>query len=133
MPAGHRPGAAGFLFAVEDGVDQRTVLATGDFATRRAAGYPGLALNFPVDVDMLFLTAVTNDEFADTLTDAIGTLYERAHAGATVLATASGLTGLHVAYLLGHLAEQHADALPVTVVGHVATLYECLEYAVPER
>lgn len=131
VPAGHAPGAAGFLFVLEDGDERRTVLATGDFTTRRTAGYVGFPLDLLVDVDVLLLTAATNDEFPREMTDAVGTLAERASVGSTVLATAGGLTGLHAAYLLGHAADTYGDPFPVTVVGQVATLYDRLEYDVP--
>jgi putative mRNA 3-end processing factor len=131
VPAGHTPGATGFLFEVTDDDVRRTILVTGDFTTRRAAGYPGFDLDLPVDVDTLVLTAATNEEFESTLTDAIGTILERARAGSTVLTTASGLSGVHVAYLLGHLTDQWDDQLPITLVGHAAKLYDHLEYTVP--
>lgn len=131
VPAGHTPGAAGFFFEVTDGDGSRTILVTGDFTNRRAAGYPGFDSELPVDVDILVLTAATNDQFDSTLTDAVGTICERVWAGSTVLTTASGLTGLQVAYLLGHLAEQWDERLPVTLAGHVAKLYDRLEYTVP--
>ncbi|WP_254546245.1 MBL fold metallo-hydrolase [Halomarina pelagica] len=131
VPAGHAPGAAGFLFEVEDGDARRTVLVTGDFTARRAAGYPGFDPDLPVGVDVLVLTGATNETFEATLTDAVATAYERVTAGSTVLATASGLTGVHLGYLLGHLAAARDDPVPVTLVGHVATLHERLDYDVP--
>ncbi|SEL88979.1 MBL fold metallo-hydrolase [Haloferax larsenii] len=131
VPAGHTPGAAGFLFEVTDGDESRAILVTGDFTARRAAGYPGFDSELPVDVDILVLTAATDDQFDSTLTDAVGTICERVWAGSTVLTTASGLTGLQVAYLLGHLAEQWDERLPITLAGHVAKLYDRLEYAIP--
>lgn len=131
VPAGHAPGAAGFLFVLEDGDERRTVLATGDFTTRRTAGYTGLPLDLLVDIDVLLLTAATNEEFTGEITDAIGTLAERARAGSRVLATAGGLTGLHAAYLLGHAVDTYGEPVPVTVVGQVATLYDRLEYDIP--
>ncbi|POG54140.1 MBL fold metallo-hydrolase [Haloferax marisrubri] len=131
IPAGHTPGATGFLFEVTDDDVRRTILVTGDFTTRRAAGYPGFDLDLSVEVDTLVLTAATNDEFEPTLTDAIGTVLERARAGSTVLTTASGLTGVQTAYLLGHLTDRWDDPLPITLVGHAAKLYDRLEYTVP--
>jgi putative mRNA 3-end processing factor len=131
ISVGHTPGAAGFLFDVTDGDERRTILVTGDFTTRRAAGYPGLDLELPVDVDVLVLTAATSEEFEPTLTDAIATICERARSGSTVLTTASGLTGLHAAYLLGHLADQRDATLSITLAGHAAKLYDRLDYSVP--
>ena len=131
VPAGHTPGAAGFLFEVTDDDERRTILVTGDFTSRRAAGYPGFDSDLPVDVDVLVLTAATSEAFEATLTDAVGTICERVWAGSTVLATASGLTGLQVAYLLGHLADQWDERLPITLAGHAAKLYDRLDYSVP--
>ncbi|WP_276249202.1 MBL fold metallo-hydrolase [Haladaptatus sp. YSMS36] len=131
VPAGHTPGAVGFLFEVTADDERRTILVTGDFTTRRAAGYPGFDLDLPVDVDVLVLTAATSEDFEATLTDAVGTICERVRAGSTVLATASGLTGLQVAYLLGHLTEHWDEQLSIRLVGHVAKLYDRLEYSVP--
>ncbi|PSQ30596.1 MBL fold hydrolase [Halobacteriales archaeon SW_6_65_46] len=131
VPAGHTPGAAGFLFEVTDDDECRTILVTGDFTSRRAAGYPGFDNDLPVDVDVLVLTAATSEPFEATLTDAVGTICERVWAGSTVLATASGLTGLQVAYLLGHLADQWDERLPITLAGHAAKLYDRLDYSVP--
>jgi putative mRNA 3-end processing factor len=131
VPAGHTPGAAGFLFEVTADDERRTILVTGDFTTRRAAGYPGFDSDLPVEVDALMLTAATSDAFEATLTDAVGTICERVWAGSTVLATASGLSGLHLAYLLGHLADQWDERLPITLAGHAAKLYDRLGYSVP--
>jgi putative mRNA 3-end processing factor len=131
VPAGHTPGAAGFLFEVTASDERRTILVTGDFTTRSAAGYPGFNLDLPVNVDVLVLTAATSEEFEARLTDAVGTICERVWAGSSVLATASGLTGLHLAYLLGHLADQWDERLPITLAGHAAKLYDRLEYTIP--
>lgn len=131
VPAGHTPGATGILLAVEDGNEQRTILTTGDFTLRRAGGYPGFEPDLPVDVDVLLLNAATSDDIESTLTETVSQLIERALAGSTVLGTASGLTGLHLAYLLGHLAHQYDLYLPITLVGHAGTLAERLEYDIP--
>jgi len=132
LPAGHTPGAASFLFEATDGDDHRTVLVTGDFTTRRAAGYPGFDPELPAEVDVLVLNAASSDEFESTLTDAVATITERVRDGSTVLATASGLTGLHVAYLLGHLSESIEETIPITLTGHVGKLYDRLDYTVPQ-
>jgi len=42
VPAGHVPGAVGFLFRVIDDDDTHHILTTGDFTSRRAGGFPGL-------------------------------------------------------------------------------------------
>lgn len=131
VPAGHTPGAAGILLSVEDGNEQRTILATGDFTMRRAAGYPGFEPDLPVNVDVLLLNAAASADVETKLTETVAKLTDRARAGSTVLGTASGLTGLHLAYLLGHLADQHDTGVPVTLVGHAATLADRLDYDIP--
>ena len=75
--------------------------------------------------------SATSEAFEATLTDAVGAICERVWAGSTVLTTASGLTGLHLVYLLGQLADQWDERLPITFASHVATLYGRLEYTVP--
>jgi putative mRNA 3-end processing factor len=47
------------------------------------------------------------------------------------LVSASGLTSVQYAYLLGNLSEQLERPLPVTLVGHAAKLYDDLDYDVP--
>lgn len=131
LPAGHTPGAASLLFAIEDDDTQRTVLASGDFSTRRAAGYPGFSTDLPIDIDVLLLSAASNPEFEDHVTEALGTIYERARDGSTVLVTAGGLKGVHLGYLIGHFADDHASSVPIQLVGQTATLAERLEYDVP--
>ncbi|WEL16432.1 Putative exonuclease of the beta-lactamase foldinvolved in RNA processing [Halorhabdus sp. SVX81] len=129
VPAGHAPGACGFVVRFADGDDHHHLFATGDFTTRRAAGYPGLATD--LSVDAVFLTAATNADFRDQLTGAVATAVERATAGSTVLTTTSGSTGVHLAYLLAHLARATDLTPPVTVAGRVATLWEAFEYDHP--
>mgnify|MGYP000123808804 CR=1 FL=1 len=129
VPAGHAPGACGFVVRFAEGDDRHHLLATGDFTTRRAAGYPGLATDLPVDA--VFLTAATNADFRDQLTGAVATVVERASAGSTVLTTTSGSTGVHLAYLLAHVARASDLVRPVTVAGRVATLWEAFDYDHP--
>lgn len=131
VPAGHTPGAAGMLFSIDDGDTQRTILATGDFTLRPAAGYPGFDPDLPVDIDVLLLNAPSSNDIETTVTETVTRLTERALAGSTVLSTASGLTGVHLAYLLGHLTEQCDFHLPITLVGHTAALANQLEYDIP--
>lgn len=131
IPAGHAPGAAGFVVRFCDGSRTNHVLFTGDFTDRPVAGYPGLDADLPVDIDVLFANVSTNDEFEETLTEALFTVVERATAGSSVLVTASALTGLHVAYLLGHLGERVGDPVPVRLVGQAAKLHADLGYDVP--
>ncbi|WP_440991692.1 MBL fold metallo-hydrolase [Haloarchaeobius baliensis] len=125
VPAGHAPGAAGFLLRFEDAGDRETVLATGDWTRREVAGFPGLPLS--PSPSALLLTGATDDRFEDTLTDAIESILARTRAGSSVLVTASGLAGVHVATLLSAL-EDELDVPAVTLVGHAAKLYETLGY-----
>ena len=129
VPAGHAPGACGFVLEFADGDERHRLLATGDFTTRRAAGYPGLPTDLPVDA--VFLTAATSADSRTQLTNAVTTIAKRTTAGSTVLATASGLTGVHLAYLLAHLGERTGSPVPVTLAGRVATLWEAFEYDRP--
>jgi putative mRNA 3-end processing factor len=131
IPAGHTPGAVGFLFQFESDDQRKTVLATGDWTWERAAGYPGFDATLPMDVGAVFLTAATNDDYEENLTESVGTVCERATAGSPVLVSASGLTGVQYAYLLGHLVRELSQPLSVTLVGHAAKLYDDLDYDVP--
>ncbi|WP_435361652.1 MBL fold metallo-hydrolase [Haloarchaeobius sp. DFWS5] len=127
VPAGHAPGAAAFGIRFDDGSETRTMLATGDWTRRRTAGYPGLSTE--LDPEAVFLTGATSEGFEDELTGAVATTLERAHAGSTVLLTASGLTAVHLTYLLATLTDRESIAIPsVTLVGHAAKLYETLGY-----
>ncbi|EMA42002.1 MBL fold metallo-hydrolase [Halococcus hamelinensis] len=129
VPVGHVPGAAGFVMQYEDdGGEQRTVLATGDWTPERAAGNPGLDGDLGVDVDALFLTGATNDCYTDALTESIGTIAKRAYAGSSVLVSASGLMGVRYAYLLSHLGERLDRRLSINLVGQAAKLYDDLGY-----
>jgi putative mRNA 3-end processing factor len=130
VPAGHAPGAAGFLLRFTDRGETHRVLATGDFTRRPAGGYRGFSLALP-DVDAVFLTAATDEQFAAALTESVGTALQRALGGSAVVLTASGLTAVQYAYLLGH-AQAHLDrSVPVELLGHAAKLYEALGYDVP--
>ena len=144
VPAGHTPGAVGFLFQFETDVAAdadgdssgeraatRTILATGDWTRQRAAGYPGIDTALPVDVGAVFLTGATNDSYAMSLTDSVGTICQRAFTGSSVLVSASGLTGVRYAYVVGHLSEHLERPLSVVLVGQAAKLYDDLGYEVP--
>jgi putative mRNA 3-end processing factor len=128
LPAGHAPGAASLLFRFDDGNDQHHVLATGDFTTRRAAGYPGFKAPPTLDIDVLFLTAATSDTFSEQLTEALGHALQRAHSGAQTLVTTSGLVGVHVAYLLDAVRSELDLGVTIHLAGQVAKLYDTLEY-----
>jgi putative mRNA 3-end processing factor len=127
VPAGHAPGAAGFLvrFADDAGVDH-TVALTGDFTLEHAAGRRGFPTDLTVEVEALFLTGVTDDRVAENLGEALGAALERARGGARTLVTASGLTGVHVAYLLSRLADRIGFGTRVVLAGQVAKVYDAL-------
>ncbi|WP_135829368.1 MBL fold metallo-hydrolase [Halorussus halobius] len=132
VPAGHAPAAAGFVVRFRDGSRTNHVLFTGDFTARPVAGYPGLDADLPFDIDVLFANVSTAGDFEETLSEALFTVVERARAGSSVLVTASALTGVHVAYLLGHLGERVGASVPVRLVGQAAKLYADLGYDVPD-
>jgi putative mRNA 3-end processing factor len=129
VPAGHAPGACGFVVQFADGNDHHHLLATGDFTVRRAADFPGLQTDLPVDA--VFLTAATRPDFRRQLTNAVATAVKRATAGSTVLTTASGLNGVQLAHLLSHVGSTDGWQIPITVTGHVATLWDAFEYGDP--
>ena len=128
VPAGHAPGATAFYLQIEDGGETETLLLTGDCTLRQAGGYPGLPLH---DVDGLVLNGATEAAFEDELTGAAEKTIELASAGSTTLVTANGLTGVQFGYILGHAIEELDQKLRVTITGHAATLYDTLEYDVP--
>jgi putative mRNA 3-end processing factor len=128
VPAGHTPGACGFLIRIADDDTHVRLLATGDFTERDAAGFPGFDANAYPEADILFLTAATNNEMADSLTEIIATVTERTNAGSKTLCTASGLTGVHLAALFAVVNDELEIRIPVVLAGHVAKLYDALEY-----
>ncbi|WP_330630111.1 MBL fold metallo-hydrolase [Halocatena halophila] len=128
VPAGHVPGAVGFLVRVAQDNGYQHLLATGDFTCRRAAGYPGFDANRIGDVDILFLTGTTNTSFESSLTEALGLALERASSGSPTLVTTSGTVGVQMAYLLAGLGETFDRTVPIRVVGQVAKLYAALGY-----
>jgi putative mRNA 3-end processing factor len=134
IPAGHTPGAAAFLFRIDDleaNEETVTVLATGDFTTRSVAGYPGLTIPGSIDIDILIANAATSGRFQEKLSEAMETILERGLGGANTLVAAGALTGVHVAYVLGHLAERLDRQLPIHLVGQGAKHYSALGYDVP--
>ena len=134
IPAGHTAGAAAFLFRIDDleyNNETITVLATGDFTLRSAVGYNGLTVPDSIDIDILLANAATTPDFPTQLSDAIETVLERSLGGATTLVATGALTGVHVAYILGHLSEQLNRSLPIHLAGQAAKLYSALDYDVP--
>jgi putative mRNA 3-end processing factor len=128
VPAGHAPGATAYYLQVEADGETETLLLTGDCTLRRAGGYPGLPLH---EVDGLVLNGATGSAFEDELTEAVAKTIELASAGSTTLVTANGLTGVQFGYVLGHALEELDQQLTITITGHAATIYERLEYDVP--
>lgn len=128
VPVGHAPGACGFLLRAADGDDPVTILATGDFTERDAAGYRGFDAEAYANVDILFLTAATNRTFKEDLTETAATISERTNAGSRTLCTASGLTGVHLATLLAGIDDDLSVDVPVVLAGQAAKLYTALGY-----
>jgi putative mRNA 3-end processing factor len=132
VPAGHAPGAVGFLVRFPDdaGVDH-TIALTGDFTLEHAVGRRGFPTDLPVDVEALFLTGVTDESVAENLGEALGVALERARGGSRTLVTASGLTGVHVAYLLSRLADRIGHRTRVVLAGQAAKVYDALDRRFP--
>lgn len=128
VPAGHTPGACGFLIRIADDDTQLRLLVTGDFTDRDAAGFPGFDANAYPDTDILFLTAATNSELEDSLTEIVATVTERTNAGSKTLCTASGLTGVHLATVFAGVTDELDLHIPVVLAGHIAKLYDALDY-----
>lgn len=128
LPAGHAPGAVGFLVRFDDGDGSRDVVVTGDFTRTDCAGAPGFRSDLGSDVELLFLTAATAPDPGDALTDALGDALERATAGGRTLVTAGGLTGVHVATLVAAANEELGISVPVRLVGQSAKLYDAVGY-----
>ena len=128
VPAGHVPGACGFLIRFED---DRHIFATGDFTFDRAAGYPALPQRKLSDlgIDVLFLNAATSRDGG--ITESIDTVLEQAVSGGDVVVSASGMTCVKYVYLLGHIVEELDMSLTVSVAGQAAKIYENLGYDVP--
>jgi putative mRNA 3-end processing factor len=131
IPAGHAPGAAGFLIQFQDDGTAQTLLATGDFTTRDAAGYRGFTTDLGVDVDAVFLTASTNDGVPETVTDVVSRALARARAGSQTLVTAGALQGVHLATLLAETAARFDASVPITLVGQAAKVATTLGYDLP--
>jgi len=134
VPAGHTPGATAFLFRIDDlenNDETVTILATGDFTTRPVAGYSDLVIPDSIDVDIMIANATTSETFQDNLSGAVETILERGLSGATTLVASGALTGVHLAYILGQLADHLGRCLPIHLVGQAAKLYTALDYEVP--
>jgi len=75
--SGSCTGSSRVLVPVTDDDDTHHILATGDFTSRRAGGFPGFDSDGFIDVDVLFLTGATNDKFESAITEALGTAISR--------------------------------------------------------
>ncbi|MFC3960188.1 MBL fold metallo-hydrolase [Halovivax cerinus] len=134
VPAGHAPGAAGFVCRFADdrtqlGPDDNHVVITGDFTRRDCAGFGGFPGAFPFAVDTLILNAPTNDGYEAALQDAVRTVLERAYGGSHVVAAAGSLAGLHLARLLEAIVDRIDRPVPITAVGQTAKLCDAIDWA----
>lgn len=132
FPVGHTPGAAGFCVRVETPEETITIVVTGDFTTRRAGGFPGFEPDRLLGADILFLTGATNDDFERAFTAAVEQIFEQATSGGPVLVTASGLNGVHLAFVLAVVQREYDIETEIRVVGQVAKHYTNLEYDLDE-
>jgi putative mRNA 3-end processing factor len=127
IPAGHAPGASGFVVQFRDDGVVRHLLVTGDFTTTQVAGYPSLPSTLPVDVEAMLVNVATTEDYEGSLQSVIETTLARALDGRRTLLTAGSLAGVHLACLLGAVVDRFALDAPVRVVGHPAKLYEALD------
>lgn len=133
VPAGHTPGAAGFVIRFREGdtangllSGEQHLLATGDFTRRPCAGYPGLETTYPFDIDAVLLNASTEDSYPAALNESVETVLERAYAGSRLVVATSSQTGVHYATLLSEASAALDRDLPITLVGQTAKLYDAL-------
>lgn len=131
VPAGHAPGAAGFLIQFKDSGEWRTILATGDFNLTQTGGYPAFTTNLPLHVEAVFLTGATAKDPMSGTQEALESVIELASAGSKVLFTTTGLGAVTQAYRLGHLADEIGATYTINLMGRAAKLYNDLEYDVP--
>lgn len=131
VAAGHAPGAAGFLFEIETEAGERhTVYLTDECTLRPAGGYPGIA-DLPFGIDTLLVSGVTPDRFTETITESLSVICEHVQENVPVLVTADEPTGLHAAYLLGHLSSEVGQTFPITATGRIGALCDRLGYSIP--
>ena len=128
LPAGHTPGATGYLVRFRDGEESHDILLTGDFTLEDCAGYPGFDPDLAANVEVLFLTGATAEPHGGVLTEALGDALERAIDGGRTLVTAGALTGVHVTALLATANDELNVDIPVRLVGQGAKLYAALGY-----
>ena len=126
IPAGHAPGAAGFVLQFRDDGVARHLLVTGDFTRTQTAGYPALPDSLPVDVEAMVVNVATADEYERRLQETLETTLARALDDDTTLLTAGSLTGVHLARLLAAAASRFSLDVPIRLVGQPAKLYDAL-------
>lgn len=129
VPAGHTPGASGFLIRFNDGNDRQNILVTGDFTFEKSAGNPGLPKEYPFEIGALFLNASTRRE--NELEDALGKVLGYAERGNEVVVTTSAANGVKFSYVLGKILDRVGETTTVKTIGSTAKLYETLDYDVP--
>ena len=127
VPAGHAPGASGFVVQFRDEDVVRHLLVTGDFTTTPVAGYPSLPSTLPVDVEAMVVNVTTAEDYEGALQSVIETTLAHALEGRRTLLTARPLAGVHLARLLGAVVDRFALDASVRVVGQPATLYAALD------
>jgi len=127
VPAGHAPGASGFLVQFRDDDVVRHLLVTGDFTTTQVAGYPSLPSTLPVNVEAMLVNVATAEDYEGTLQSVIETTLAHALEGRRTLLTARPLAAVHLARLLDAVVERFALDASVRAVGRPATLYAALD------
>lgn len=127
VPAGHAPGAAGFVVQFRDDGVARHLLVTGDFTSTQTAGYPALPESLPVNVEAMLVNVSTAADYEQRLQDVIESTLAHVLDGATTLLTAGSLTGVHVARLLAAVASRFSLDVPVRLVGQPAKLHDALD------
>ncbi|WP_330631531.1 MBL fold metallo-hydrolase [Halocatena halophila] len=128
VPVGHAPGAAGFLFEIDDGNTFRTVLVANEYTEESAAGFQGLNLPPELDLDAVVLDAPDETHSPNSLTEACSVICDRVSTASSVLVTADEPTALHVTALLGELSNELGTPETTIPVGRIGALWEQLGY-----
>jgi len=123
VPAGHAPGAAGFVVQFYDDDVARNLLVTGDFTRTGAGGYPALPDDLSLDVEAMVVNVATADDFHGAFTAAVEATLARATQGFTTLATTGALSGVHLGRVLAATADRFDHDVDVRLVGQAAKLY----------
>lgn len=150
IPAGHAPGAVGFLIRFKDEGDWFHILATGDFTLHGVAGNPGfdpqlsgclrmLDANSPImsgelaasadeqlSIGALLINVSIREDALDDLERGLATIVDRASDGSATLVATSALASIHVAALLDAINGELDQRIPVVLVGKAAAYYRAL-------